>query len=496
MTKTIHSLIAPPGAGKTTWLLNHLEKNSEQHAVLAFPTKILSSEVEQRLTRMELNFNSINSSNVTGSVIQCLEESLSNKNDKIIICTHESLRLIKPETLNDWYLYIDEIPTTWDCETFCFSDLSYKKVFDRVVDITEENNQLRVTAKKSCKTLIEDLARTRDSTLSDKACKVLNRLLDDTYLVEIDKIDSKQNRTIRTIGVKQYTPVFEAAATTVIMGAEIEKTLLGTILKGESWAINHVEADLDFSGYGNEVVIHPFLTDKKYSKSAALMKSGKSYNVYQDDCLLDAWLKIDVFRIIGKRKAILTAHSWCQPELPVPDGKETSNIKIVPIDNRGINDYDDYTIAICLQHGNITPIESRSIPTLAKLLSVKAEVNPKEITSAIKYERFFESTLQSVCRTALRSRENNAPILLFVQDIDIANFLAARIGKCTIDETYSEVGIAPTSEAKLNRESLKQKTVTLWSEGHSSTHIATVIGKTERTVRNWLKPYRELEASG
>ena len=187
------------------------------------------------------------------------------------------------------------------------------------------------------------------------------------------------------------------------------------------------------------------------------------------------------------------AHQWCKPELPVPQGHDDSNIKFIAIDNRGINEYSEYNIAICLQHGNITPIESRSLNTLAELLSIENTVTSNEIRDAVKYERFYESTLQSVCRTALRSRTSLSNILLFVQDLDIANFLAEKIGNCEINEALSEDYVAPESASKIKRESLKQKAISLWDQKYSIENIAKEIGKTTRTVSSWLSPHRQLQ---
>jgi hypothetical protein len=371
--------------------------------------------------------------------------------------------------------------------------LSYHAVFDSIIDIVSHNDKNQVKVKETKKHLVEDLASGSDSTLSTDACKILRALLDERCVVEVDKLDAKKNRTMRIIGVKHYTPAFEAAEATFIMGAEIEKTLLGIILKGAGWSIVPIEAELDFQGYGNKVVIHPFFSNKNYSKSAALMKNGKNNKEYQKNCLLDAWLAVDVFRVIGNRKAILVAHDWCRPELPIPQGSEVSNVRSIPIDNRGINDYGDYRVAICLQHGNITPIENRSLSTLAELLSSKAKISADEAKNAVKYERFYESTFQSVCRTALRSKTNDGPILLFVQDLEIANFLATKIGSCQIDETYSEVYVPPISSAKAARADLQRTAVELWEEKIDIKVISQKVRKTERTVREWLKPYRELQ---
>ncbi|HDS1061050.1 TPA: hypothetical protein QDZ50_004431 [Pseudomonas putida] len=491
--KTLNTLIAPPGAGKTTWLINRISQYQYEHSLLVFPTKILSAEVQNRMQELEFDFNAIDSSTVEGSVVQCLEQSLLNRTHRILICTHESLRLINPETLRGWRLYVDEVPTTWDCSTYQFTDLSFQKAFASITDIIRIGDKSRLRPKDDCHTLIEGLVNREDSTLTSDARSVLKALLDCRYVIEIEELDRKMKRTIRVIGIKHYIPAFDAAEETLIMGAEVERTLLGVTLKGAGWSIRTVETAIDFAGYGNKVEIHPFFRNRSYSKSAALMKAGKVYSDYQEGCLLDAWLQVDVFRIIGSKDAILVAHQWCTPELPIPQGHEHSNIKFIPIDNRGINEYSDYQIAICLQHGNITPIEGRSLHTLAKLLSIDSTVSADDIKNAVKYERFYESTLQSACRTALRSRTSQSNILLFVQDLDIATFLSEKIGNCVINEIYSENYIAPESDSKVKREALKQKAVNLWLQKHNIESIAKEVGKTTRTVSSWISPYRQLQ---
>jgi len=491
---SIQALIAPPGAGKTTWLINHLQSNRHQHSILAFPTKHLSAEVQRRLSVICLAFNAIDSDTVDGFVIQCLEQSLANRTDKIIICTHASLSLIKADTLNGWHLYIDEVPTTWDCDTLNFSELSYRAVVETFAELAAESEN-RLTIKQDRKKLIEDLAIQTDSALSSDARKLLKILLDERYIVEVDKLDSKQIRTVRIVGIKHYIPAFEAAEATIIMGAEIEKMLFGVILKGAGWTIEPIDAKLDFRGYGNRITIHPFLAaNKNYSKSNALIKHGKLLDHYENGCLLDEWLTQDVFRIIGSQKAILVAHSWCNPKLPITENGQ-SNIARLKIDSRGINEYDDYSIAICLQHGNLTPIEnSRSIPSLARMLTLQREITPSDIRDAIKYERLYESTLQSVCRTALRSQSHTSDIMLFVQDHNVAKFLSDQLGNCKIDETHSMAVITAESEAKITRNRSIQKAIMLNDLGHDTKYIAAQLDKHEKTVKNWLKPYLQLKA--
>jgi hypothetical protein len=288
--KVIFTLIAPPGAGKTTWLINQLAQLNDQCSILAFPTKSLSAEVQNRLEDMAMDFNAIDSSTVEGSVVKCLEESLLNCTHKLLICTHESLRLIKPDTLHGWWVYVDEIPTTWDCSTYSFTDLSYVKTFESITSVSKVGIHSRLNAKDDCQELIQGLADGVDSTLSDDARGILKALLDSRYVVEVDRLDVKLKRTIRVIGIKHYIPAFEAAIETVIMGAEVDRTLLGLTLRGAGWSVRPIETTVDFAGYGNKVEIHPFLNNIPYSKSAALTKAGKPYPDYQENCLLDAWL--------------------------------------------------------------------------------------------------------------------------------------------------------------------------------------------------------------
>ncbi|WP_286920350.1 hypothetical protein, partial [Pseudomonas sp. UBA6699] len=68
--KIINTLIAPPGAGKTTWLINTLNENRRQRSVITFPTKLLSTEVQSRLKTLNLQFNAIDSDTVEGSVTE------------------------------------------------------------------------------------------------------------------------------------------------------------------------------------------------------------------------------------------------------------------------------------------------------------------------------------------------------------------------------------------------------------------------------------------
>ncbi|MNF04658.1 hypothetical protein D3C80_2042250 [compost metagenome] len=83
--------------------------------------------------------------------------------------------------------------------------------------------------------------------------------------------------------------------------------------------------------------------------------------------------------------------------------------------------------------------------------------------------------------------------MLFVQDLDIANFLAEKIGNCTINDAHSEDYIAPESASRAKRETLKQKAVSLWEQNYSIESIAKETGKTRRTVSGWISPYRQLQ---
>lgn len=494
--KTCNSLIAPPGAGKSQWLIKHISQHRNEHSVLAFPTLLLSEEITKRLEELGIRFNIINSDTIEGATVtQVLEEALCNQNDNIIICTHTALLLIRPDLLCGWKLYVDEVPSIWNCASPSFQDIQFQKVFDNSIitlEPVEGKKHKLMKARQDKLALIETLSKGGEGTAySDTATSVLEKLLDPSYVVEVDKLDKNINRTVRIIGVHDYLSAFEAADEVTILCAELHKSLLGVSLKGKGWNVSIIDYDLGFTGYGNRVVIKPFLSGRSYSKSAALENTCKPQTEFTESCNIDKWLK-KVFEDIGYHQALMTSHKWLQVELPL-DSKGGSNILPIKIDNRGINDYSGYTYAICLQHGNISPVDVRSLSTLAQLLSGENLVTEQDIKNAVQYERLYESTLQTVCRTALRDRSNQNPITLYVQDEAVAQFLAEKLGNAIIDSNLSMNPLRVETEAKSKRNESKAEALRMYSKGVAIKAIAHAIGKNERTVRDWLKPYRQLE---
>lgn len=493
--KICNALIAPPGAGKSQWLINHIDQHRNEHSVLAFPTLLLSEEITKRLKGLGIPFNIIDSGNVEGSVTQVLEEALCNQNDNVIICTHAALLLIRRDLLCGWKLYVDEVPTTWNCSSPSFQEIQFQKVFDNSIITLEpvEGKKHKVMKARQDKlALIETLSKGGEGNAhSDAATSVFEKLLDPRYVIEVDALENNLQRIVRIIGFHDYLSVFEAADEVTILCAELEKSLLGVALKGAGWITNPIDYDLKFSGYGNPVTIKPFLSDRRYSRTVALEKAGKPQLEYTQDCNADKWL-MKVFKDIGHHKAIMASHKWLKVEPPL-DSKGFSNIYPIKIDSRGINDYSDHTIAICLQHGNINPIDGRSLPTLAHLLSTDDIVTEQDIKNAVQYERLYESTLQTVCRTALRDRSNQNPVTLYVQDMQVAEFLAEKLGNAVIDDSLAMNPYRAETNAKANRNERKAEALRMYSQGIAIKAIAQAISKSERTVRDWLKPYRQLE---
>ncbi|UXJ55057.1 helix-turn-helix domain-containing protein [Pseudomonas citronellolis] len=493
--KSCNALIAPPGAGKSQWLINHISQHRNENSLLAFPTLLLSEEITKRLTELDIPFNIINSDTIEGgTVTQVLEEALCNQNDNVIICTHTALLLIRPDLLCGWKLYIDEVPSAWDCASPSFQEIQFQKVFDPSIITLEpvEGKKHKVMKARPDKlALIETLSKGGEGIAhSDTATLVFKKLLDSRYALEVDELDQNICRTVRIIGVHDYLSVFEAADEVTILCAELDKTLLGVSLRGAGWKTNPIDYDLKFSGYSNPVTIKPFLSGRNYSRSVALEKAGKPQPEYTEGCNIDKWLK-KVFKDIGHHKALMTAHKWLQVELPL-DSKGESKILSIKIDNRGINDYSSYTYAICLQHGNISPVDARSLSTLAHLLSVENLVTEQDIKNSVQYERLYESTLQTVCRTALRDRSNHNPVTLYVQDESVAQFLADKFDKAVIDYSLAKNPARVETEAKISRNAKKAEVVKLFEQGYTNKEISTKLSINLRTVQRWLKDFRQL----
>ena len=188
------------------------------------------------------------------------------------------------------------------------------------------------------------------------------------------------------------------------------------------------------------------------------------------------WLRC-ITAMVGDEKGLAFAHQWMNHNF-------NDNITKLPIDSRGINGYQDRHIAICLQHGNVSPDDGLSFHTLGEMLGVPVA----EVRKAIEFERFYESTLQAVARTSLRDRSSTEPVTLFVQSMDMAVYLQSKLGRLATINT--ELSMTPwekeQSEKKKDKALLQAEVIMMFQiEGVDRQAIAERLNVPYHQVRRW-----------
>ncbi|RPO37448.1 hypothetical protein, partial [Pseudomonas aeruginosa] len=269
---------------------------------------------------------------------------------------------------------------------------------------------------------------------------------------------------------------FTYANSVHILANNVRDTLLGAHARSQGFTFTESVFTPNFDGYGKRVELHPFLKGK-YSKTQSLMqRNGEALIKWSDETQLASWLD-GVTAMIGDDESLAFMHDWVEYAF-------TENVTKLPIDSRGINGYQNRTIAICLQHGNVSPDDALSFHSLSEMLGVPVA----EIRKAIEFERFYESTLQAVARTSLRDRDSTAPVVLFVQNMEMAKYLQDKLGRLATINT--ELCMTPwekqKSEKKKAKAMLQAEAISLFLEkGMERKIIAEELSIPYHQIRRW-----------
>ncbi|MBT2373157.1 helix-turn-helix domain-containing protein [Pseudomonas fluorescens] len=475
--KTIYVAEALPGSGKSTKFIEKLPLLLHtSRIVYAMPTNALIQELALTIKVRAGLSPLVVTSDTVDHVIAHLEKVLAASTQPLVMITHEALRRVDPRLLEGWELVVDEIPSVSDCKGYQFDSISYLGSLGNYLDVSPEK---KATLKTENTALVENMIRSKDSSaLSDSALDVLKAMLTPKCSVEVEAQSTKGKRLVRIVRYRDFLPAFSNANSVHILANNVKDTLLGVHATYQGWQFEPSIFTPDFDGYGKRVELHPFLTTK-YSKTQSMMqRNGKPADAWDEGVQLADWLRC-ITAMVGDEKGLAFAHQWMQYNF-------SDSITKLPIDSRGINGYQDRHIAICLQHGNVSCDDALSFHTLCEMLGVPVS----EVRKAIEFERFYESTLQAVARTSLRDRNSTEPVTLFVQSMDMAEYLKGKLGRLASINT--ELVMSPwekqESEKKKAKAQQQAEVISLLIEaGKSRQHIAKELGIPYPTVKRWTK---------
>ncbi|EPJ5163425.1 hypothetical protein [Pseudomonas aeruginosa] len=475
MNRTINIAEALPGAGKSTKFINTLPNFIPgKHIVYAMPTNALIKELAQDIKTKAGIIPTVITSDTTDHVVANIEKALASNQFPLLMVTHESLRRVDARLLAGWELVMDEVPSVSDCWSHQFDSISYLSSLERYLTVDENK---KATLKLEHVALVESMIKAKEgSALSSSALEVLKAMITPKCSVEVEKQSSKGKRLVRIVRYRDYLPAFTYANSVHILANNVRDTLLGAHARSQGFTFTESVFTPNFDGYGKRVELHPFLKGR-YSKTQSLMqRNGEALIKWSDETQLASWLD-GVTAMIGDDESLAFMHDWVEYAF-------TENVTKLPIDSRGINGYQDRTIAICLQHGNVSPDDALSFHSLSEMLGVPVP----EIRKAIEFERFYESTLQAVARTSLRDRDSTAPVVLFVQNMEMAKYLQDKLGRLATINT--ELCMTPwekqKSEKKKAKAMLQAEAISLFLEkGMERKIIAEELSVPYHQIRRW-----------
>ncbi|WP_236640177.1 DEAD/DEAH box helicase family protein [Pseudomonas syringae] len=468
---------ALPGSGKSTKFIECLpELIHNSKIVYAMPTNALISELALQI-RTRAGFTPVViTSDTVDHVIAHVEKALAARSQPLIMITHEALRRVDARLLAGWELVVDEVPSVSDCKGYQFDSISYLGSLGNYLTVDAEK---KAALKPENIALIENIIKAKDnSALSDSALDVLKAMLTPKCSVEVEAQTDKGKRLVRIVSYRDFLPAFSSANSVHVLANNVQDTLLGIHATYQGWQFEPSIFTPEFDGYGKRVELHPFLTGK-YSKTQSMMqRNGKPADAWDDGVQLADWLNC-VTVMVGDEKGLAFAHQWMKYNF-------SDAITKLPIDSRGINGYQDRHIAICLQHGNVSPDDALSFHTLGEMLGVPVQ----EVRKAIEFERFYESTLQAVARTSLRDRSSTEPVTLFVQNMSMALYLQSKLGRLATINT--ELVMTPwekeQSDKKKDKALLQAQAISLLIEkGMTRQDIANDLCIPYPTIKRWTK---------
>lgn len=472
---------ALPGKGKTEAFIKEIDNNPYflKRIVYASATKVLASSVRKRLESRELPLHELNSSTVRNKPISyAVEEALLELEPKVLLITHKTLAAIDHSFLEGWEVYIDEDPAIEEIRELPVGEAKYETHFEKyAIPVTGNELQLNDAYKYEARLVYQE---GRDEEREDHLTVFLGALLSDRHKVYATKHTSKKKRhanewLIRTVGLTDYTGIYDNAKCTTFLGSNIHKGLALSLARQKGY--NLIDTTKK-AAYANCPILFPLVNAIRNSKAMMYTDplTGKLSTNWEAGNFGEAMFH-QAMRVVGDRKAIIAVHAYM--DLPF---HEYPNLTVVPMDCRGLNDYSDYECSISLVHGNPSPTEDASRKDLARIAGVDYEL----VKDALDWRRLNDLNLQIMARVKIRLYDNTEQTYHIVPTYGDARRLMQEINSTCIIDT-SHMIEPPKSYAKRGQEDNSQIAKGLKASGLSNRKIAEKMGVTHRTIGLWLK---------
>lgn len=405
----INAVSAPCGTGKTYATCKYIQHHQiENNWLYVAPTKKLLEQTQGQLKGFGVPAVAIHSDNTNNTkkvIIDHLKECSSMGNVLLITWAAYS-ELPYFHKRENWQVFIDEVPQIDQFYQYYLDDDVHKEeLFKhlRVEHSVNENIGI-IKARGSLKNHIEKNQDDIDQTFRKLFHDVVNSNKD----VFVDMNSFYSGDKFWFLSMVNHN-VFK---NTTLLGANIEHSILyswfkyyhGVEFQPHTKITNGL---LDSSPVGERLRISYF-SKKKFSKKL------RDKQLKNDAIVMDA-IEKGVSKIVGDERFLLVANNdYKGPLLALP------NVKQIPVDSKGMNEYQDYSTIVHLTALNREPKHQRMLNQLG--------IDDSTIRQSTGYEVLY----QNIMRTALRDKDSKQIVNVICADIGEAKHLSRLFGEVQI----------------------------------------------------------------
>lgn len=295
---TFYSVSAPAGSGKTYALAEHTTKTVAQgdKVLIVQPTKTLMDQTEKAIMAKapnalvtQIKSEPFGNSNVTGRVIEHMQNATPNVGEVLII-SHEAFKRLPKNHRQFWHVFVDEIPSAFEP-----IKLNIAKTHHHITEHLKADEDLAVggIVVVQAKSVVGLKALAKNQFADDGLAifkDLAEAVLDDDKLVCVMR--DNYERLVKPLGKEKTVTFFsildpsflDGFASVTMMGANMEATELYMVwdkVMNVTWKLHpQIGKQLRYMAHENgQRVTFKYLIEGNWSKNHAGQKHERGSNL-------------------------------------------------------------------------------------------------------------------------------------------------------------------------------------------------------------------------
>lgn len=439
---TFYYVDSPIGSGKSYALVGYL-KTTTNPATIGTQTNALSTQYEADLTDQWLSAKAIfredsesgedDGETIEGSAKRYKEGCKANF--PILIANQDIVGKCK-ESTDTRDLFNDEITNVYER-----IQIDGLPIFQRIVaeyfEPIDDGDSEFVRLRRTKRVMDASIDGWQDKLLGnadDSIKKAFTRLADPDFAVLVSREDLRnfkwELRGWLALHVLMMPSRFEHYRSVTFLGANFKDSLLYLLWRNLVDFVPHPDIKAEYHDISDKAHLVDLCAFHERDLSSTLLaETGRQ--TYYDSCLAVAAPLIknqpSIFCMNNERRG--ERHVWKLP-----------NSKRLSPDPRGINEFQDYNVAVHMAALN-------EHPDTYGFLERYFGIRPDQVKIATTWERIY----QFIGRISIRSKDATDRILIFVADLSTALFLQSKIGcadPIVLNIGLETIGTAPKKRGR------------------------------------------------